>query len=408
MPKISFSISLFTAYFTKLIQLTTLDRYLLVQLAFPFFVSLSVVIIALLLERLLRLFDMLVAGGNHFTTFISLLASLLPHYLGLALPASLCIAVFSVINRMGHDEEIDTIYSSGLSLLRITKSYIGLGIVLAFATFLLSGFIQPYARYDFRALLYFAQHAGWAPKLQSHMFISAPSGQSILADKVTENGSELYHVFIHDTHHNHDQTITAQRGHIRVTKDHDTIQVDLDNGVILTIPEKGSPSLATFNHLTHFLKHAARIAPFRNRGQDERELTFIELVTHSQTGTPFVSHAHVRSEIHFRLARSFMMPFIPILATAFAITRKRHRNLLGLPIAFIIMIASDHLLQLGHSFVATERASPIVIWIPPFIFAFISLALFLKRAEVFLLFRAWRQQKLKQKQSFSSHHISSL
>ena len=387
-----------TKYLINITKLTTLDRYLLAQLVFPFFVSLSVVIVALLLERLLRLFNMLVAGGNHLTTFLSLLASLLPHYLGLALPASVCIAVFVVINRMSLNEEIDTIYSSGLSLLRITRPYIGLGLALALATFLLSGFIQPYARYDFRALLYFAQHTSWAPKLQSHMFISTPSGQSILADKVTENGSELYHVFIHDIHDHHNKTITAQRGHIRITADRDTVKLDLENGIILSIPKNGIPSLTTFKHLTDFLTHATRITPFRNRGQDERELTFFELLTHFQTGTPFVSRAHVRSQLLFIIARSFMMPFVPILTTALALTRKRQRNLFALPLAFIIMLASDHLLQLGHSIIATGHTSSIIIWIPTFLFALISLAFFLQRADILLLFRAWKQQRQQQKQ----------
>ncbi|MBO7073132.1 MAG: transporter, partial [Acetobacter sp.] len=147
-----------------------------------------------------------------------------------------------------------------------------------------------------------------------------------------------------------------------------------------------------------FLTHATRITPFRNRGQDERELTFFELLTHFQTGTPFVSRAHVRSQLLFIIARSFMMPFVPILTTALALTRKRQRNLFALPLAFIIMLASDHLLQLGHSIIATGHTSSIIIWIPTFLFALISLAFFLQRADILLLFRAWKQQRQQQKQ----------
>ncbi|MGO3518954.1 MAG: LptF/LptG family permease, partial [Acetobacter cibinongensis] len=93
----------------------TLDRYLIAQVLPPFLVALCVVMSALLLERLLVLFNMLAAGNNHLFTFIGLLLTLLPHYLGLAIPAALCVSVFTVVRRMSQNEEIDAINSSGLS-----------------------------------------------------------------------------------------------------------------------------------------------------------------------------------------------------------------------------------------------------------------------------------------------------
>jgi lipopolysaccharide export system permease protein len=52
---------------------TTLDRYLINQVIPPFTIALAVVMTALLLERLLVLFNLLAEGNNNLRTFVELL-----------------------------------------------------------------------------------------------------------------------------------------------------------------------------------------------------------------------------------------------------------------------------------------------------------------------------------------------
>ncbi|MFT9061812.1 MAG: LptF/LptG family permease, partial [Acetobacter orientalis] len=163
-----------------------LDRYLILQVMPPFLVALSVVMSALLLERLLVLFNLLAAGNNHIATFLGLLGTLLPHYLGLAIPAALCTSVFTVMRRMSQNEEIDAINSSGISLTRVARPYILLGLLLGAMSFFLYGFIQPLARYDFREALYVASHTGWAPRLQSRTFARPSDTLTLVADHVDQ------------------------------------------------------------------------------------------------------------------------------------------------------------------------------------------------------------------------------
>ncbi len=171
----------------KRLMPTTLDLYLINQVIPPFSIALAVVMTALLLERLLVLFNLLAAGNNNLGTFIELLTTLLPHYLGLAIPAALCVSVFAVMRNMSQNEEIDAANSSGLSLLRITRPYIHLGLALGVVSFLLYGFIQPHARYDFRAAYYFASHTGWTPRLQPRMFARPSADLTLVAEQVTQS-----------------------------------------------------------------------------------------------------------------------------------------------------------------------------------------------------------------------------
>lgn len=376
----------------KRLMPTTLDRYLVNQIIPPFTIALSVVMTALLLERLLVLFNLLAAGNNNLGTFVELLTTLLPHYLGLAIPAALCVSVFAVMRRMSQNEEIDAANSSGISLLRITRPYIQLGLALGVVSFLLYGFIQPYARYDFRAAFYFASHTGWSPRLQPRMFARPSSELTLVAEDVTQSGSELKNVFIHDTSDNMVRDITAHKGHIRIAPDGGTVQLDLEDGIIVSDSGDKLPSLTMFEHSTRYLTHASQTTPFRNRGDDERELTSPELIDYLIRHDGTISQPHMWSELHFRLARSLTIPFIPLLATALAMARKRQRNNSGLPIAFILMISFDHILQFGHSMVATKQLSVLIIWAPALVFAALCVALLLYRSGTFHLWHTRRTQ----------------
>lgn len=379
----------------------TLDTYLLAQAIPPFTIALSVVLVALLLERLLVLLNILASEASPFLTLIRLLADLLPHYMGLALPAALCVSVFAIVRRMSENDEIDALMSSGVSLARICRPFACAGLALGVLSVLLYGFIQPHARYQFREGFYFASHAGWAPVLQSGMFASPSSSLMLTADHVDQGGSRLEGVFIRDMSENRERDITARSGHIRTDSSKGDVQIDLTDGTILTLVPGADPGVTTFDHATRLLSHT-RAASFRRRGDDERELTSRELATRlhkrkvdgGETETkavvqnPDISSSSMRAELNFRLARSLSIPFIPVLATALAVISKRRRGSAGLALSVVTLMTYDHLLQLGESLVANGHSSPLlVIWPPTIVFCTGCTLLMLFRAQILPLRR---------------------
>ncbi|WP_239021260.1 LptF/LptG family permease [Novacetimonas cocois] len=352
----------------------TLDRYLLQQVVPPFSISLGVVMAALLLERLLALFNMLASNGSSMKTFLALLTDLVPHYLGLALPAAMCVSVFSVIRRMSQNHEIDALMASGVSMFRIARPFIIVGTILGALSFSLYGFIQPYARYDYRSALYFASHSGWAPHLQSHMFAAPSRDLMLTAEKVDDAGSRLFTVFIRDnSSHEVTRYITARKGYLYIPNNEEKIRLDLIDGTIITDRHDKSPSIIHFDHTTElFSPHGQldKMQANRSRGQTERELTLPELYHDIRHGMPGIKHSYLVAELHFRLARTIAIPFIPFLACALAIMAKRQKRSIGLPIAAVTLVGFDHTLQMGLSLVANVHMSPlVVIWLPTLIFA---------------------------------------
>src|SRR3546814_12919461 len=86
--------------------------------------ALGISLCALLLERLLRLFNLLAETGSPFGVVLELAANLVPHYLGLALPAGFFIAVFVAVARLSEENELDAMLASGLSIYRLSRPYI--------------------------------------------------------------------------------------------------------------------------------------------------------------------------------------------------------------------------------------------------------------------------------------------
>ncbi len=96
-----------------------IDRYLLRLLFWPLVGCLGVTVVALLLERILRLLDALSQSSARFGYVAQLAANLVPHYLGLALPVAFFVALFIVISKLSDGSEIDALLASGQSLERI-------------------------------------------------------------------------------------------------------------------------------------------------------------------------------------------------------------------------------------------------------------------------------------------------
>lgn len=374
---------------------TILDRYLLTQMIPPFVIALVAMLIALLLERLLALFDYLASAGSSLATCIKLLTDLLPHYFGIAVPAALCISVFLTIRGMSDNNEIDALEAGRVSLLRISRPFMFVGLFLGAASVLLYGYIQPVARYDYRAGFYFAAHTGWAPHLQAGMFASTSSTAVMTADNVSHAGTRMKRIFIREVNKNGvARIITARTGQITISNKLRSTQLDLWNGEIVDDPFPNranfKPTVTHFSHVVRIIERPTQENSFRSRGADERELTLFELAHDLRYGVPGIEYRTLRAEMDFRVAHALAIPFIPPLAVALAIGSRRRRSVWGLIAVSAILVGFDQTLMFGHSLAATGRL-PIwlAIWVPLALFCIACPATLLRRSR-----GSWRRRKL--------------
>lgn len=358
-------------------RLRLIDRYLLRMLFWPIIGCLGVTVVALLLERVLRLLDVLSQSSARFGYVTSLAANLVPHYLGLALPVAFFVALFIVITKLSDGSEIDALLASGQSLTRIAAPFICVGLFLMVFSLVVFGYMQPYSRYTYRAVMHQAINAGWSGKLSGGAFIDEPRFL-MTADDADAAGQRLTRVFIRRMDANgHEEVITAATADLRADAGAKTVTMLLRKGQRISVDSRGGYRTLVFDQFTTNVPLAGAAALLRSRGGDERELTLGELARQAQLPNPVVPKPTLLAELYGRLARAVFLPFLPLLAFPLGLAAKRGNRTPGLIIAGVLLLAFQHSLQLGQSMAEAGKAMPLIaIGVPFLLFTGFSVWMF--------------------------------
>src|SRR5215218_6777745 len=117
-------------------------------------------------------------------------------YVGLTLPAAFFLALMVVVNRMNQASEVDALLAAGVSLTRLAAPYLCLAAALTAVSLLVFGFLQPYSRYAYRAVLHTAQNAGWNGLVPAETILAPSKDLTMTTDEADAAGQRLSHVFI--------------------------------------------------------------------------------------------------------------------------------------------------------------------------------------------------------------------
>lgn len=354
----------------------TLDRYILIQILKPLSLSLGVVLVALLLERMLRLMDLLVNKGGPLGLVLKMMVNLVPHYLGMALPAAFFLSVLFVISRLGGDSEIEAMQGCGVSARRLIGPVLALGLALTAFSVLLFGYMQPYARYAYRSVFYIVTHAAWDAQLEEGAFLSTDRKLTMMAQKVEGGGTQLARVFVSQEAADGTQTTTTAREGT-LSRGGDGYRLRLKDGVqIQAAAGQSNAKVTAFEEFTIVLDLEKQIEPFRERGGNEREMTLLEL-WRARNGAAGVKPTRIQAELNGRVARIASVAFLPLLALPLGLASRRQRRSYGVLVAALVLIAYHHTLQYGETLVDEGRVGPLVgLWGPFAVFAGLSAYLF--------------------------------
>lgn len=365
------------------------DRYLLRQMMGRFGAYLAVALLILLVERMLRVLDIVLNANGALGTVLKMLTFLVPHYMGLAIPVAFFLAVFVVFSHMSRDGELDAMHSAGTGLPRLVYPGLGMAAVVAVAAVVVFGYLQPMGRYAYRA----AVHAvTTAPEF---IFIQAGNFQNfedttVFADRFLADEQKFAPIFLfRQDQQGNTATITAQSGDLSIMKDGAGLVVQLHGGMQLYVKDKeateggGEP----FKEGVFRFKDLRRIFPvkdslvFRPRGDDERELTLTELWNALSAPPPGGPRSEIVTEIHDRVVRTLTILILPFLAIPLTLGGRRVRHGYGMATGILLLVLDNEFMQYGAIKAATGQLSPwIGLWGPALLLAGIAGLLFWRAA----------------------------
>lgn len=341
------------------LKLSTIDAYLLRLMATPMVAALAVTLAALLLERVLRLFELLTGKGAPLGLVLSMTLNLVPHYLGLALPAAFAVGIIAVMTSLGSENELDAMEGAGWSIRRIGAGFVLCGAGLGVLSLLLFGYLQPYSRYAFQAVKHELVNAAWDARVEAGAFIDAGRGMTISAEEVDPTGRYLTRVFLLQVEEDGaERILTAERGVLIPNPETRTLRLRLENGVAVSIGRAEGELSVRFDSLLLEREFDLDSGFFRPRGGSERELTQDELLVRIRGEDGLPTEPRYAAEYHGRLVRALALLGVPLIAVPLAVAGKRSPVWRRVVVALAVLIVFQNVTKTVEGLAANGAVPP--------------------------------------------------
>jgi lipopolysaccharide export system permease protein len=362
----------------------TFDRYILSQIFPSLGMTLMVALLILLVERLLRVLDLVLGNSGPLHYVARMLAYLAPHYLGIALPFAFFLAILLTFNRLSRESEFDAFLSAGLGLHQIIRPLLYVTFAVLAIVAVTFNYLQPHARYAYRSLVAAVQNPMLYAAAKEGVFITQ-GDLTFLVEEIGFDRESYARIFIYeDDTEGQSAVTTAKKGELEKNPTGHATHALLYDGVRLTIPKDSASdeaSVLTFSEIRVSLGDGD-LGPFRPRGRDEREFTFFELWEQLRNPTGNHYWARLSSELNGRVVRMLSILGLPFLAVSLALGRRRSSRFYGIAIGGGTLIVYHELLQFGERMVGREVEPLLVLWLPLAVFLGISGFLFYRTAFV--------------------------
>lgn len=342
------------------------------QVSLPLAGALVIGLLMLLADRMVRLLDTTLGKKNSFSVVFEMLAYLVPHYLGTALPAALFLGLLLGFGKMSANSETDAFMASGVGLNRLARPVILMGVAISALSLLIMGWLQPYARYAYRSVVFDVQNVEVFYLAEEGVFMQA-GDRTFIIDKLNRSTNAFQNVFIYeDKGDKGSDTVTASRGSLVENAGGQRPTLHLEDGHRLTF--KAQPDVTSahpaIGESTEFAladTPLGRISKdiFRPRGEDERELTLPELFTALDNPPPKANRNNVNSELSERLVTAVSILILPYLAIPFAVGNRRSARGFRTGVALVLIVVYNEIIHQGASLANHGVASPfITMWLP--------------------------------------------
>ena len=343
----------------------------------------------LLLERLLRIFQVVTTSTNPASDTSQMIVNLLPYYLGIAVPLALLLGVIITIDRFSRSSELTAAFGSGISLFHITKPFLFIGIFLAVLTLFIEGYMQPVGRYNYRKVEHSVKQQSFTAALREGTFTTV--GNRTFFAGTDLPGAAIGPIFIYENLNNNGdeqsgvRLTTASEGKLIVREETMEPVLQLSKGQIHLIVENEDKQLdGDLSFQSSSIAGAASVINYRIRGDDEREMTSRELFSNRKGEDPRfkVSPQVNNATLHLRLSKAVLLLILPFIGVPFGLNYGRNPSSAGIAIGVVFLISLQKALEFGQSLGAAGKIPPWAgIW--PIIIAVALFAFWLFRKSAY-------------------------
>jgi lipopolysaccharide export system permease protein len=220
-----------------------LDKYVLRELLLPFIGSLTVLTFILIMNHLLKVFDLLLGRGVPLWAVTRLLLLMLPFTFALTVPMSTLVATLMAFGRLSADNETTAVRTSGISLGRLLGPAMCGAAILSGAMMYFNNAVLPQVNHEYAALYSDISRKKPAVHIRAGVFIDDFPGYHILIRSEDEATGELRGVTVYEDAGDGagPRTIVAEKGTLESRPDEDMLTLHLHDGEIHEV-DSGNPA----------------------------------------------------------------------------------------------------------------------------------------------------------------------
>jgi lipopolysaccharide export system permease protein len=357
----------------------TLFLYLMREISIPFILGVAAFTSVLLMGRLLKLADLVVAKGVPITDILLIIVYLIPSFCMVTIPMAFLLSLLLAFGRLSADSEITAMKANGISLFGMLPPVLLFTVIAYLATTFITIYALPWGNVSFKKLLFDIMESRVTVSLKEKVFNDDFPGLVIYADNYDPHRHLMTGILVHDERDTQEPaTIFAQKGLIQADPVSKMLRVELFNGGIHKLSGRNGYRQIEFQDYS--LSVDLNQAP-KEMEKNELDLTFKEL----QDGIVHAKRPKLRREMILELNRRFALPFacfvFAIVGVPLGIQNQRSGKATGFSLSIFIFLIYYILLTAGKTAGARGVVHPAIgIWTPNIVLFVSGLYLFIKTA----------------------------
>ena len=361
----------------------TAFRYVLWEVFHIFLIGLMVFTIILLMDKILRLIELIVTRGASIRLILQLLLYISPSFLLFTIPMAVLVGTLLTFGRLSGDNEITAFKASGISVYQL---YIPVGLFSMIA-FLVSTFLVfyglPWGNAGFRKTLFQIAQSEAKIEIKERVFNDAFDGLVVYVNKVPIEGEKLEGIMIYDEREQGKyNTIFAREGFVANNPKSQEVMLKLIKGDIHRFePKKNLYQKVHFESYDLKLEVAKALKAFVKKLKD-REMSIEEIRSKiermKKEGKDTSSE---EMELHKRYALPFTCIVFALIGVPLGIQPRRSGRSHGFVFSLLIILAYYISLMAAEVFVAHQTLpARLACWMPNLLFGGLGIYLLIKTA----------------------------
>jgi lipopolysaccharide export system permease protein len=349
-----------------------------------FFISLMTFTVILLMDKIFKLVELIVARGVNPVQILKLLMFISPSFLIFTIPMGFLVSILLTFGRLSSDSEITALKASGMSLYQLFFPIALFAIAAYLVTSLLVLYGLPWGNRGFKSTLFAILQSKANVEIKERVFNDAFEGLVVYVDRVPIEGEKLEGILIYDERDKASlNTIFAREGFlINNPQSNDVILRLLQGDIHRLDPRTNVYQKIEFDAYDLRLDVAKALVAIGRKLKD-REMAVDEIhnkiTLKKQMGEDTTS---LQVEIHKRYAFPFACLIFALIGVPLGVQPHRSGRSHGFVLSILILLAYYVSLSFFEVIALRKEISPFLGgWMPNFLFGGFGLYLFIKTAK---------------------------